>query len=81
MIIVNLFHLIPTLGAPASGLAYIDPSTGGMLFQILAVIFAFFSGFVFFFSRQIKIFFARLQRRMRGQPEETNTEKENIQDS
>jgi hypothetical protein len=49
--------------------AYIDPNTGGMLFQMLAVILALFSGFVFFFSRQIKSFFAKARRRMRGEPE------------
>jgi hypothetical protein len=42
--------------------AYIDPSSGGMLFQLLAVLFAFFSGIVFFFSRQIKTAFARIKR-------------------
>ena len=43
-------------------LAYIDPSTGGMLFQILAMVFAVFSGLVFFFFRQIKSAFARFKR-------------------
>lgn len=42
--------------------AYIDPNTGGMLFQLLAVVFAFFSGFMLFFSRQIRTTFARIQR-------------------
>ena len=50
---INAFH------------AYIDPNTGGMLFQLLAVFFALFSGFLFFFSRQIKSFFARLKRSLR----------------
>ncbi len=45
--------------------AYIDPNTGGMLFQVLAVLFAAFSGIVLFFSRQIKTFFARLMRTLR----------------
>jgi hypothetical protein len=49
--------------------AYIDPSTGGMLFQILAVIFAAFSGILFFFSRQIRAFFARVRRLIRGEKE------------
>ncbi len=45
--------------------AYIDPSTGGMLFQILAVLLAGLSGILFFFSRQIKSAFARLRRSFR----------------
>lgn len=69
---LNLFvaflSLIP-FRSPAETLAYIDPSTGGMLFQILAVIFATFSGVVFFFSRQIKAGFARLRRKLRGEKE------------
>lgn len=48
--------------------AYIDPNTGGMLFQMLAVILALFSGVIFFFSRQIKMIFARLRRAIRKDP-------------
>jgi len=44
---------------------YIDPNTGGMLFQILAVAFAALSGLVLFFSGKIRMFFARLRRRAR----------------
>jgi hypothetical protein len=54
---------------PQSPRAYIDPNTGGMLFQILAVIFAVFSGFLFFFSRQIKSSFARMKRFLRRSDE------------
>jgi hypothetical protein len=56
--------------------AYIDPNTGGMLFQLLAVILAAFSGILFFFSRQIKSGFARLRRKMRGEPEPTEEHSE-----
>jgi hypothetical protein len=42
--------------------AYVDPGTGGMLFQVLAVLFAFFSGIILFFSRQIKTTAARVRR-------------------
>jgi hypothetical protein len=50
---------------------YIDPNTGGMLFQLLAVFLALFSGILFFFSRQIRTAFARLKRMLkRGQTEE-----------
>lgn len=44
---------------------YIDPNTGGMLFQILAIAFAALSGFVLFFSGKIRMFFAKLRRRAR----------------
>ncbi len=49
----------------ASHPAYIDPNTGGMLFQLLAVLFAALSGAVLVFSRQIKSAFARLKRLLR----------------
>lgn len=44
---------------------YIDPNTGGLLFQLLAVFFTAISGFVLIFSGRIKMFFARLKRTMR----------------
>jgi hypothetical protein len=44
---------------------YIDPNTGGMLFQVLAVVFAALSGLVLFFSGKIRMFFARLRRQVR----------------
>jgi hypothetical protein len=55
---------------PAAPHAYIDPNTGGMLFQLLAVFLALFSGILFFFSRQIKDFFARIRRMRRGSDED-----------
>ncbi len=42
---------------------YIDPNTGGMLFQVLAGLFAVISGVLFVFSRQIRQGIARLRRR------------------
>jgi hypothetical protein len=45
--------------------AYIDPNTGGMLFQILAVVFTMVSGLLFFFSNRIKMGFRRLIRAWR----------------
>jgi hypothetical protein len=44
---------------------YIDPNTGGMLFQVLAAAFALFSGIALVFSRQIRAAFARLRRFVR----------------
>jgi hypothetical protein len=40
-----------------------------MLFQMLAVILALFSGILFFFSRKIKELFARLRRKLRNEPD------------
>jgi hypothetical protein len=45
-----------TFAAPRG---YIDPSTGGMLFQVLAVIVTMASGLVFLFSNKIKMLFRR----------------------
>jgi len=55
---------------------YIDPNTGGMLFQLLAVFLALFSGILFFFSRQIRLLFARFKRMIRH--EESPLEKTEI---
>ena len=46
-------------------MAYIDPNTGGMLFQALAAAFALLSGFVLIFARQIRAGFARFKRYIR----------------
>lgn len=42
---------------------YIDPNTGGLLFQALAVAFAAVSGAVLIFSSRIKMWWARLRRK------------------
>jgi hypothetical protein len=44
---------------------YIDPSSGGMLFQVIAVIFGLISGMVLLFSNQIKSAYRRLLRYFR----------------
>ena len=49
---------------------YIDPNTGGILFQFLAGLFAVFSGVLFVFSRRIREGIARLRRRRRGSDED-----------
>jgi hypothetical protein len=53
---------------------YIDPNTGGVLFQILAVLFAVFSGTVLVFSSKIRAGIAKLRRRKN---EETHATEEN----
>ncbi len=47
---------------------YIDPNTGGILFQALAVILTTATGFVMIFYGRIKLFIARLRRK--NQPPE-----------
>lgn len=44
---------------------YIDPNTGGMLFQILAVVFTAISGLILVFSGRIRMFLTRMRRRSR----------------
>ena len=50
---------------------YIDPNTGGVLFQALAGLLAAVSGVLFFFSRQIREGLARLRRRGRKDDDQT----------
>ena len=49
---------------------YIDPNTGGMLFQLLAVLVASLSAIILFFSRQIRAWVARMARMVRGKSNE-----------
>lgn len=48
---------------------YIDPSTGGQLFAILAATFVTISGTVLLFAGRIKMFFARMRRKSDDQAE------------
>ena len=61
-----LLTLIFYVATVPPALAYIDPNTGGMLFQMLAVAFASLSAILLFFSRQIRTFVARVLRTVRG---------------
>jgi hypothetical protein len=45
--------------------AYIDPNTGGMIFQALAVAAATISGAFFFFSNKIRMAAGRIRRVLR----------------
>lgn len=44
---------------------YIDPNTGGLIFQVLAILVAFSSAIILFFSRQIRVGIARAGRFLR----------------
>jgi uncharacterized membrane protein len=54
---------------------YIDPNTGGMLFQILAVAFMAVSGIFLVFSGKIRAAIARLRRNMGPKNEDPAKEK------
>ncbi len=49
---------------------YIDPNTGGILFQALAGILAVVSAVLLLFSRNIRQFFSRMRRTARRDEEE-----------
>ena len=49
---------------------YIDPNTGGILFQTLAILFGVFSGVILLFSSKIKMGIAKLRRSLRKGNEE-----------
>lgn len=52
---------------------YIDPSSGGMLFQILAVVFGILSGTILMFGSRIKMGIAKLRRSLRQKNEKNTT--------
>lgn len=53
---------------------YIDPNTGGVIFQTLAILFAAFSGILLTFSSKIRAGIAKLRRR---KEEDKDTQEEN----
>lgn len=65
-IIMTSFDISSVLSEYAKNtLPYIDPSTGGLLYQALAAIFGLFSALFLIFSRQIRMAFARSRRFVR----------------
>ena len=50
---------------------YIDPNTGGILFQALAGILAVFSTVLLVFSKNIRQFFSRMRRSVRKEEDDT----------
>lgn len=54
--------------------AYIDPNTGGMLFQVLAVLFGVISGALLLFSGKIKGYYYRIKRRIQGSEDDKPVE-------
>lgn len=56
--------------------AYIDPNLGGMLFQILIVLFGIFSGVLLLFSSRLKSVFYRFMRYLRRSKSESQPQAE-----
>ena len=50
---------------------YIDPNTGGVIFQALAIAFTAISGFIFIFSGRIKLMIAQWRRKGREEAGKT----------
>jgi hypothetical protein len=59
---------------------YIDPNTGGQIFQVLAVIFAAISGMVLVFSSKIRMFWSKLKRRFREAGSDSQPEMDNLEE-
>lgn len=57
--------LLGFLTAHSVQAAYVDPSTGGMLFQLLVIFFGLFSALILFFSARIKQVIFRARRFVR----------------
>ena len=72
--IINSFVIVSLANIHMVIFAYIDPNTGGMLFQILAVLFGVISGAFLLFSGKIKGYYYRIRRKMRGTEEEAAVE-------
>lgn len=57
------------LNKKGDSIMYIDPNTGGLLFQALAAVLVAGSGVLLFFSRNIREAIAKWRRRMRKEDE------------
>jgi hypothetical protein len=67
VIVPTIFETASTLiNLQAKGAMYIDPNTGGLLFQILAVLFGLISGIILIFSSRIKMIYFRIKRSIKG---------------
>lgn len=72
LIKVSLFVLIAAfMLATQTEAGYIDPNTGGMLFQMLAATFTLLSGFILVFAGRIKMFFLTMRRRFLDRKQKT----------
>ena len=73
-----ILALLMAFATAGPALAYIDPSVGGMLFQVLAMAFAVLSGILLLFSRQIRMGIARARRALRRPSDGQNQPAEDV---
>ncbi|KPL08164.1 hypothetical protein AMJ86_01680 [bacterium SM23_57] len=59
---------------------YIDPNSGGLIFQILVVMFGVISGAVLLFSSKIKMGISKLQRTIREKLRKDETTEETVKE-
>ena len=55
---------------------YIDPNTGGVLFQALAAVFVAVSGVLLIFSGKIRSYFSQLRRKSRENKQDNTEDQE-----
>ena len=56
---------------------YIDPSSGGLLVQVLLIVFGVLSGTVLVFSGKIKMAYAKFRRSLREKADPAGVDKKN----
>ena len=76
--IITAVVFIAFLSPHAAEAAYIDPNTGGMLFQAFAAVFAAISGLILIFSSRIRMMVNRYRRRLRESRTEPESRSENV---
>ena len=59
---------------------YIDPNSGGLIFQVLVVMFGVISGAVLIFSSKIKMGISKIQRMMREKVGKKETSKSEVKE-
>lgn len=74
LVLFSLVAVICLVGARPVQAAYIDPNTGGMLFQVLAALFGVISGVIFLFSSRIRMGLYRIMRQIRQSKSESQVE-------
>lgn len=62
-IFIITLMLLSASQALAAPIGYIDPNTGGMIAQVLLVILASLSGFVYFFKNRLVMFWNKVTRK------------------
>jgi len=59
---------------------YIDPNSGGLIFQVLILMFGVISGAVLIFSSRIKMGISRLRRSLREKKDQNEHSNQKIED-